>query len=138
MILDLLLPTVLAVVPSSVTVLHEWDHQRAEAWARGDAAGLHRLYTPRSAAGRTDVAMLRAWQEHGLRVRGLEVQLIAVRELARTPTRLVLDVTDRVAGGIAVPGGFALPRDHASDHTVVLRVVAGEWRVATVRPGPPG
>ncbi|WP_395659738.1 hypothetical protein [Nocardioides sp.] len=131
--LHLLLPAVLALGPTPAEVLHAWDARRAQAWAAGDVADLRGLYTPRSAAGRADAAMLRAWQARGLRVEGLRMQLLAVRVRARTPTRLELDVTDRLADGVVAPGPEALPRDRPSRHLVTLRRVAGEWRVASVR-----
>jgi hypothetical protein len=136
----LLLPTVLALGPAvPADVLHAWDERRADAWAAGDVAGLRSLYTTGSVAGRRDTAMLRAWSLRGLRVNGLRMQLLRVDVRAHTPTRLVLDVTDRVAGGVAVPGPVALPRDAATRHVVTLRRVAGEWRVSAVlsraRPG---
>jgi hypothetical protein len=44
-------------------------------------------------------------------------------------------VTDRLAHAVAVGHGtrVPLPRDAASTRRVVLRRVAGEWRVAVVR-----
>jgi len=134
-LLHLLMPALLALGPTPAGVLHAWDDQRARAWADGDVVALRQLYTPGSAAGRTDVAMLRAWRSRGLRVTGLRMQLLAVEVRARTPARMVLDVTDRLAGGVAVPGRVALPRDQPSRHVVTLRLVAGEWRVSRVRPG---
>ncbi len=61
-------------------------------------------------------------------------QLLAVRVLAGSGDRLRLRVTDRVAGGTAVGPGVraALPTDRATTRVVVLRVVAGEWRVVRV------
>jgi hypothetical protein len=137
-LLPLLLPAVLPMVlagPAPVDVLHTWDDRRAAAWAAGDPAALGDLYTDGSAAGRRDVAMLRAWDAHGLRVAGLHTQLLAVEVRSRTPGRLVLDVTDRVVGAVVVPGRIALPRDRPSRHVVTLRLVAGEWRVSSVRRG---
>jgi hypothetical protein len=66
------------------------------------------------------------------------MQLLRVEVRARTPYRLVLGVTDRVAGGVAVPGRVALPRDRPTRHVIVLRRVAGEWRVSSVSPARPG
>ena len=135
LVLPLLLPAVLALGPAPADVLHAWDERRAAAWEHGDAAGLRSLYTDGSVAGRRDVAMLRAWSGRGLRVGGLRTQLLRVDARARTPYRLVLGVTDRVAGGVAVPGRVALPRDRPTRHVVTLRRVAGEWRVSSVRSG---
>lgn len=128
-------PLILALALTSppAEVLHAWDERRASAWAAGDATALRALYTPGSSAGRRDVAMLRAWSARGLRVDGLAMQLLSVDLRRRTPDRLVLDVTDRLAGGVAAPIGLALPRDRPTRHLVTMRVVAGEWRVSAVR-----
>lgn len=117
-----------------VAVLTAWDERRAAAWAAGDVAGLGRLYAPRSAVGRHDRAMLRAWTGRGLRVDGLEVEVLDARVLRAGADRLVLLVTDRVAAGRAVGGGFdvPLPEDGPDTHRVTLVRIAGEWRVAKV------
>ncbi|HYF72663.1 MAG TPA: hypothetical protein VD864_07565 [Nocardioides sp.] len=120
--------------PDGAEVLHAWDDRRSAAWAAGDVAALRSLYTPGSAAGRADVAMLRAWGARGLRVEGLRMQLLAVETRRRTPDRLVLAVTDRLAGGVAMPGRLPLPRDRPSRHVLTLRLAAGEWRVAQAMP----
>lgn len=132
MIADLLLPAAVALGPSPAEVLHAWDDRRAAAWSAGDVAALRDLYTPGSAAGRADAAMLRAWTRRDLLVSGLRMQLLVVVVRDRAPSRLVLDVTDRLVGGVTEPGGLALPRDRPSRHVVTLRVVAGEWRVSSV------
>jgi hypothetical protein len=136
-VLPLLLPVVLALGPQPADVLHAWDDRRAAAWSAGDVAGLRALYTDGSVAGRRDAAMLRAWTARGLRVSGLRMQLLDVDARARGPGRLSVCVTDRLAGGVAVPGALALPRDAPTRHVVTLRRVAGEWRVSSARPGPP-
>lgn len=135
LLLPLLASAALTLAP--VQSLHAWDERRSDAWAAGDVAGLRALYTPGSAAGRADVAMLHAWQDRGLRVTGLRMQLFAVDVRRRTTTRLVLDVTDRLVGGVVVPGRVALPQDRPTRHLVVLRRVAGQWRVASVGPSSP-
>lgn len=120
-------------VPAAA-VLHAWDARRAQAWASGDPAALRRLYTAGSPAGRIDRAMLRSWHDRGLRVVGLRTQLLSLVVRAWSGGRLEVVVTDRVAGGVAVGAGVRvpLPRDAASTRTVVLRRVAGEWRVSSV------
>ncbi|GAA1150001.1 hypothetical protein [Nocardioides aquiterrae] len=133
--LPLLLPAVLALGPQPADVLHAWDERRAAAWSAGDAAGLRTLYTSGSVAGRRDVAMLRVWTARGLRVAGMRTQLLRVSVRAQAPARLVLEVTDRVIGGVAVPGAVPLPRDRPTGHVVTFRRVAGEWRVSSVRSG---
>ncbi len=120
-----------------LAVLHAWDVRRAEAWARGDLQALRDLYAPGSVAGRRDAAMLRAWTERGLRVRGMRMQVLAADVRARSRHRLTIAVTDRLATAVAVGGGtrVSLPRDVASTRTIVLTRAAGEWRVASVRDG---
>lgn len=122
---------------SGAGVLRAWDERRSRAWAAGDPGALRSLYTAGSRAGRADRSMLRRWSERGLRVEGLRMQVLAVRVRARSPVRLVLLVTDRVAGGVAVGRAGVrvhLPRDRASTREVTLRLVAGEWRVGRVTP----
>lgn len=125
----------LALTGTPAGVLHAWDDRRAEAWTAGDARALAALYVPGSTAGQHDVAMLRDWAARGMRVDGLRTQLIDVDVRGRTPHRLVLAVTDRVVGGVAVPGELALPRDRPSRHVATMRFVAGEWLVSRVRRG---
>jgi hypothetical protein len=117
-------------------VLRRWDARRAEAWATGDVRGLRALYAPGAPVGRVDARMLASYVDRGLTVRGLRTQVLALRVLATAQDRLRLRVTDRVVGGEAVDGAgrvAALPVDRASERVVVLRRVAGEWRVARVR-----
>ena len=113
-------------------VLHSWDDRRAAAWAAGDPAALRALCEPGSAAGRADLAMLRAWRERGLRVEGLRMQLLELDVRRASDDRLELVVTDRLTGAVATGPGvrLALPRDRATTRRVVLVRRAGEWRVA--------
>ncbi|GAB3022992.1 hypothetical protein GCM10011376_38870 [Nocardioides flavus (ex Wang et al. 2016)] len=125
-----------AVSPSEpAAVLAEWDERRSAAWAKGDATALTALYVPRSRSGAADVRLLRAWAARGLRVEGLTTQLLGLRVVERSSRRLVLRVTDRVAGGVAVGGGapVALPADRASTRRVVLVRQRGDWLVEEVR-----
>jgi hypothetical protein len=119
---------------AALAVLGAWDVRRAAAWAAGDEAALAALYTDGSAAGRRDRAMLGRYGARGLRVRGMRMQVLAGKVLSRTAGRIVLVVTDRLAHGVAVGRGtrVVLPRDRATRRTIVLRRVAGEWRVAQV------
>jgi hypothetical protein len=119
---------------AAAALMHGWDDRRARAWASGDVGALRSLYTARSAAGRADRSMLRAWVGRGLRVEDLRMQLLAVRVREWSDRRVVLAVTDRLAGGIAVGEGVSvpLPRDGVSTRTVTLLRDAGDWRVAAV------
>jgi hypothetical protein len=130
-------------VGAALTVLHDWDARREQAWAASDRARLARLYTPGSSAGRVDVRLLRAYASRGLVVRRLETQVFAVRVLASGPRRIVLRVFDRVAGGAVTAGGDrrALPSTSPAVRDVTFRRLEGDWRVSEVSargPGPRG
>ncbi len=118
----------------ALDVLHGWDDARSHAWARGDVAALRRLYVAGSAAGRADVRLLRRYLARGLVVRQLRMQVFAVQVMRRDDGILRVRVTDRVAGGVAVAGRhrLRLPVDRPTARTIVLRRVAGAWRVASV------
>ncbi|MCW2765773.1 MAG: hypothetical protein JWO11_1732 [Nocardioides sp.] len=128
-----------APLDPTLAVLHEWDRRRALAWAEGDLRALRRLYTPGSTAGLRDRTMLRRWTARGLVVRDLAVQVLDAHVREHTVDRIVVEVTDRLAGAVAVGSGVRrdLPVDRASTRTVTFRRVAedltGEWRVASVR-----
>lgn len=128
-------PALLPADVEAVEVLRAWDRRRAAAWARGDAAALRGLYVRRSAAGRHDVAMLRAWTGRGFRVRGMQMQLLSIVVRRHAGDRLVLRVTDRLARAVAVSRGVRvpLPRDEASSRSVTLWRAGGRWQVAAVR-----
>ena len=121
-------------------MLRAWDARRANAWARGDRRLLSSLYTRDSVAGRRDQEMLRAWLARGLVVRGLQTQLLEVREVRRTASIWTLVVTDRLVGGFAVGARVKrpLPRDAPTTRTVELRRVDGRWLVSAVQPPGPG
>jgi hypothetical protein len=124
-----------AAFPAS-DVLREWDSARADAFAEGDAVALESLYVEGSAAGTSDVALLRAYLRRGLRVEEMHMQLLAVEVLREESRLLRLRVTDRLAGAVAVGEGtrVPLPRDAASTRVVELRRAADDrWRVASVR-----
>lgn len=127
-------PSASPVLPEvrAAAVLHAWDVRRARAWSAGDPVALRDLYVPGSAAGRADVAMLRAWTGRELRVERLRMQLLSISVVSWRRNRLVVEVVDRVTGARVVPTRSALPADRATAHTIVLRQVAGEWRVTSV------
>ena len=129
-------PSVAASGPA--VVLAEWDRRRAAAWAEGDVEALRELYVDGSRTGAADARLLRHYRTRGLAVTGLTTQVLALDVVERTPSRLVLVVTDRVVGGRAVGGGtpVALPADRASTRRVVLRRDGGRWRVVEARDQP--
>lgn len=118
----------------SLAVLRDWDRARAAAWAAGDPAALRGLYAPGSAAGRADVAMLRRWTARGLRVEGMTMQVLSVELRLRTDRRLVLVVTDRLVGAVAVGPDdrrSALPRDGETRRRLEFRRTGGDWLLAS-------
>ena len=123
-------------VGEPLAALRTWDAGRARAWASGDVEALRSLYTPESVAGERDAAMLLRWSERGLRVEGMQTQVLAARVAERSPDRVVLVVTDRLARAVATGRGrrVVLPGDSASTRRVTLRLVGGVWRVASVLP----
>lgn len=124
------------VTPSGpAAVLAAWDERRAAAWEAGDVRALSRLYVDGSRTGAADVRLLRHYRSRGLRVAGLTTQVLALDVVERAPSRLVLVVTDRVAGGRAVGGSspVSLPADRASTRRVVLAREGGRWLVVEAR-----
>ncbi|HEX2894617.1 MAG TPA: hypothetical protein VHO29_11515 [Marmoricola sp.] len=122
---------------AALAVLHDWDVRRAAAWAAGDPVALRRLYTSGSAAGDSDVALLRRYVARGLVVRDLSMQVLRARVLVRRPRRLELEVTDRLAAAVAGRSGDVrsvrrLPESTVSTHLVVLRRPVRVWLVARV------
>ena len=120
----------------ALAALRAWDAGRARAWASGDVAALRSLYTAGSAAGQRDAVMLARWQDRGLRVEGMQTQVLAARVVDHAAGRLVLVVTDRLARAVAVGPGrrVVLPSDGATTRRVTLHLVDGVWRVASVLP----
>ncbi|WP_141013107.1 hypothetical protein [Nocardioides sambongensis] len=119
---------------ASLAVLRNWDAARSRAWARGSTAALRALYAPGSRAGARDLAMLRAWRRRGLTVQGMEMQVLSVELWQRTERRIVLVVTDRLVGAVAVGRGGrrALPRDRSSSRRLGFERRDGRWRLREV------
>ena len=125
----------------SLAVLRDWDRARAAAWEDGDPAALRDLYARGSAAGRADVAMLRRWTDRGLRVEGMSMQVLAVELRLRTDRRLVLVVTDRLVGAVAVGAAGRradLPRDGATRRRLEFRRAGADWLLASAVELEPG
>lgn len=119
---------------TALSALRQWDASRAAAWAGGDVPALRELYTRSSEAGRRDVSMLRRWVERGLRVQGMQMQVLDSAVVEESAVRMVVRVTDRLTGAVAVGRGrrVVLPGDGVSSRRIMLRRVAGQWRVAAV------
>ena len=136
MYLALVLALTLRPEAVAADLLHAWDQRRAAAYASGEPAALRPLYVPGSPAGRADRALLRAYDDRGLRVVGLRTQVLAVEVRRGTDRAWTLRVTDRLVGGVAVGRGerVALPRDRPSTWRIRLVRHDGAWRVAQARP----
>jgi hypothetical protein len=119
----------------ALALLRAWDRRRSRAWTRADPAALTDLYTRGSRTGRHDRAMLAAYDARGLRVAGLQTQVLGASLRSWAPSRVRLEVVDRVVGAHAVGDGarMALPRDRPSTRVISLRRVSGAWRVEEVR-----
>lgn len=115
-------------------VLAQWDVRRSAAWAAGSVEQLRALYVSWSAAGEQDVKMLEAWLAKDLRVEGLTMQVLSFYVVTRAPDLLVLQVTDRLAGGVAVGRGerHTLPADRADARTITMVREQGVWLVDSV------
>ncbi|HET7736372.1 MAG TPA: hypothetical protein VFK52_10380 [Nocardioidaceae bacterium] len=124
-----------AVEDPASAALRAWDERRAAAYAAGAVGDLRRLYVRGSAAGAADVRLLEEYVERGLVIVGMRMQVLALDVLRSAPGLLRLRVTDRLVGAEArgPTGVLPLPRDEASTRVVTLRLVAGSWRVDSVR-----
>jgi len=118
----------------ALEVLHEWDADRARAWAQADPDALRALYVRGSGAGRADVQLLRAYRARGLVVRRLVTQVFAVRVLRTTYASLRLRVFDRVAGGEVLEHGMVtlLRSSRAVTRTITFRRDSATWRVCEI------
>ncbi len=116
-------------------ILSAWDEQRSSAWAAGDVKALRDLYVTGSQAGERDARLLQRYLDRGLRVEDLRMQVLSLRVIDRSSSRLRLLVTDRVVGARAVGRGNAvqLPTDRASTRRIVLVKVKSQWLVEEVR-----
>ncbi len=121
----------------ALRVLRAWDARRSGAYAAGSARRLRDLYVAGSGSAAADLRVLGRYTARGWRVRGMRMQVIAIRVLEQRPRRLRVEVTDRLEGAVAVRRGrhVALPRDRASTRRLtLLRGPDGAWRVAVVAP----
>jgi len=119
----------------ALDVLHAWDARRSDAYAAGSVRALRDLYVAGSAAGRRDVQVLASYRARGYVVRGLRMQVLAVRVCDRATDRWRIEVTDRLTGGVAVRADerIPLPRDAASTRVLTLvRSPDERWRVVSV------
>lgn len=120
---------------SARRILAAWDRKRAAAYSGGDAASLRSLYAQGSRSGAADVALLEDYLDRGLHVEHLRMQMLSFRVESRTSKRLVVDVTDRLEGAVAVQGEqrTTLPKDRADQRRITLVRRSGSWLVSEVR-----
>lgn len=112
------------------------DDLRARAYAHLRPALLRRVYAPGSRVLRHDRRLLLRYRQSGLRVVGLRVRVLALREHGRREGRVVLHVRDRVTAGTIV-GATArrrLPVDAADARAITLRRSHGRWLISEVAP----
>lgn len=116
-------------------VLGALDERRAHALEHDDPAALAQVYRPGSTLLAADEAVLDAYRERGLRLRGGRVERLACTTAQEEPGRFEVDVVDRVAeAAVEAPDGRrALPRDRPSRHVVTLVWTSEGWRVERVR-----
>ena len=119
-------------------ILHDWDLRRSRAWADGDVTALRGLYVAGSAVGALDSADLARWTRSGLRVVGLRQQVAAYHLAREAAGRLVVVVTDRTVGGVAVGGGVRtpVPASAWTTHRIGLVHSRTGWRVTEVSAQP--
>jgi hypothetical protein len=116
----------------AVRVLHRWEAARAAAWSTADARALARLYAAGSRTGHRDVDALTGWRRRGLRVTGLREQVSSMGLVVVGRRRIVLDLSVRTVGGVAVGRRGArrpLPSSAWSGVRLELRRAHGSWRV---------
>ena len=111
------------------------DVTRAEALADGNLTDLRSVYA-RSAASEPDIRLLKRYAARGFRVVGAGMIRAECRVVARTPSSVELDVTERLAPAWVIgpgDGSIRLPRDETSRHRIVMTGGTGRWRIASVR-----
>lgn len=110
------------------------DVARAEAFASAAPGRLADVYAARSLQ-RTDAAVLRAWTARGFRLEGMGQLRSSCRVVEVSPSRVRLEVVDRLAPTRAVRGGrvHRLPIDRPTRRTVVLVATDHGWRVTGLR-----
>jgi len=117
-------------------VLSGLDALRARAYADLRPRLLRRVYAPGSRVLRRDRALLLRYRQRGLRVVGLRVRVLALREDTRREGRVVLRVRDQVTAGTLVGATVRrrLPGDVADARAITLRRSDGRWLISAVTP----
>jgi len=123
-------------------VLRDLDERRARVFARADADGLIAVYLRGSSALREDEADVARLAAAGLRARGLRMVIGSVRVRETAPSRVVLEVSDRMppydivdrSGRVVrtVPGRGNRPWRVT---LVPARDAVGEWRISLIVEG---
>lgn len=115
------------------TRLSALDHVRAEAFAASDPTRLEDVYVSDSPVLEADRAIMRDYTSRGARVVGAELRVLRCRILDSSPSRVRLDVVDRLDSArivwhdqVVTP----LPVDQPSRRTVTLVRTSDGWRIA--------
>jgi hypothetical protein len=116
--------------------LRRLDRLRGRAWRRGDPGGLRPVYVPGSPALVLDRRHLRSYLDRGFSVRGVRVRILTLGVIDDGPTRVRLDIVDRLSHVVATDSTGrrrGLPHDRPHRHMIELRRVRGHWRIAAIR-----
>jgi hypothetical protein len=113
-----------------LAVLHRWDAARAAAYAADDPSALRDLYVPHSAVAARDLRLLREYDDHGLRVTSMAVQVFAARIRWTGSDTLRLDLLERTVATACARTCRRIAPDRPRRRVIVVRRVRGEWRVA--------
>lgn len=124
----------------ALEVLRGWDSRRADAYARGDAAALRRLYVPGSLLAERDVAVLRRYRARGLHVTGLRQQVVSVEVRAAGSRVVSMTVVERLAGhaqadATAAGTSWGLPASGFERRVLRFERAGGGWRLSRARAG---
>jgi predicted Ser/Thr protein kinase len=122
--------------PSWSVVVAALEKRRAAAFAAADPGLLHEVYTPTSAALRTDVATLQSLRHDAVSVRGFVITTTGVRMLRHVGDIVVLRVVDAMSSYQLVRGDGAVmrtvPARGARAMTVTLRQTQAGWRIDAI------
>lgn len=118
-------------------VLARLDRQRAAAWRAGDPERLAQVFAPGTPVLQRDRARLAEYVARGFRVVGVRTSYTTCRVVARTSTKVTLDVVDQLTPALVVGAGQTrrwLPFDQPSSHRITLESARpGGWRISAIQ-----